>query len=268
MSLSERLYHTVGRHFVTLSCLQHAPQLKKPKLLIFSGFLVDVDDVWFYVTAGHILTDVSAALQSGASFDVWRLGDNSAGNRFMGMAIPYHFDIENWIVINDPEKGLDYAAVPLTDLYCLSLSAGGASPIGTNAWGTHLDETDGWALVGIPSESIEYDEQTLIKARVIVAPLKSAPPPHNAEEKAENQFYARFADDPTNFVEDIDGMSGGPIFSLRKHEGQWKYWVIGVQSAWYRESGLLVACPFSSFGAALADVVAEAKRIHVGLHGG
>ncbi len=262
MTLTERLYRTVGRHFVTLSCLQHSPVLAKSKLLIFSGFLVDVDDVWFYVTAGHILADIRRALASGSTFDVWRISDSTAGNRFNGMAIPYDFDPARWIVVSDPDRGLDYAAVAISDLYRSLLAAGGALPIGSDAWGTFVDESDGWALVGIPAESIDYDDETIIRAKVVVAPLKAASTPSGAGAKSENQFYASFADDPTAFVDDIDGMSGGPIFSLRKVDGTWKYAVIGVQSSWYKESSVLAACPFSSFGEALTDVVAEAKRIY------
>lgn len=269
MTLTESLYRSVRQHFVSLSCLQHAPGASKPKLLIFSGFLVDVDDVWFYVTAGHILADIRAALASGSTFDVWRLSDWTAAQRFNGMAIPYHFDPEHWIVISDQEKGLDYAAVPMSDLFRSLMTAGGASPIGPDAWGTHVDATDAWALVGIPSESIDYDDKTIIKARVVVAPLKGVEEPSHVGEKAENQFYATFADDPARFVKDIDGMSGGPIFSLRKStEGAWKYSVIGVQSGWYKERAILTVCPFSSFGAALTDVVAEAKRIYASLQTG
>ena len=267
-NLAERVYRAVGRHIVTLSCLQTAETLPKPKLLIFSGFLVDVEGMWFYVTAGHILSDIRKALAAGSTFDVWRLGDYTAGAKFKGVAIPYHFELDNWLAIHDEANGLDYAAVPISDLYRRLLAAGDATPIGKEAWGTYVDENDGWALVGIPSESIDYDDETLIKARVVVAPLVLAPIPVGAEAKSENQFYARFADDPTPFVKDIDGMSGAPIFSLRKEGEEWKYKVIGVQSGWYKSSKVLAACPFSSFGQALSDVVIEAKRLYAEMANG
>ena len=261
-SLSQRVYRTVGPHIVTLSCVQKHASIPKPKLLIFSGFLVDVDDVWFYVTAGHILHDVRAAQNAGATFDIWRLSDYTAGARYEGKAIPYDFQIDNWIQIYDESRGLDYAAVPISDLYRRQLEAGNAAPIDRQAWGTYIDKHDSWVLAGIPSESIEYDDVTMIKARVVIAPLCPATEPQGAEEKAENQFFAAFADDPSAFVEDIDGMSGAPIFSLRKDGDVWKYSVIGVQSGWYKQSKILAVCPFSSFGEALEDIVREAKKLY------
>ena len=53
--LSNRFLKTVGRHFVTLSCMQTPASASEEKVLLFSGFIVDIKGVWFYVTAGHIL---------------------------------------------------------------------------------------------------------------------------------------------------------------------------------------------------------------------
>jgi hypothetical protein len=116
--------------------VQRLPGQDEEKILVFSGFLVDVCGIWFYVTAGHILRAIRAALNAAGSFDVWRLDDQTAGNRFKGAAIPYDFDINRWAVIEDDEIGLDYAAVPLETTYCLQLKAGGAIPIDKIAWET------------------------------------------------------------------------------------------------------------------------------------
>lgn len=256
-SLTGRFFKTVGRHFVTLSCVQRVAGQTEEKILVFSGFLVEVGAVWFYVTAGHILRDIQAALRGGAQFDVWRLDDQTAGNRFKGAAIPYAFDIDKWLVIEDKEIGLDYATVPLETMYCLQLQAGGAVPIDKVAWGDHVTEHDQWALVGIPSETVAYDQKTIITGRIVVMPLEPAEEPAGAGRKAENQFYARLKD--LGNVKDIDGMSGGPVFALKKIAGEWKYKVIGVQSSWYPSTCTIAACPFSSLGAELEDLVESVK---------
>ena len=106
-SLNERFMRSVGRHFVTLSCVQTVPNTSGEKILVFSGFLADVGGVWFYVTAGHILRRIQSALSAGTKFDVWRLGDQTAGNRFNNTAIPFAFDIDRWGVIENDEIGLD-----------------------------------------------------------------------------------------------------------------------------------------------------------------
>ena len=254
--LGARVLKTVGRHFVTLSCVQLAPDTNAQKVFVFSGFLVEAHDVWFYITAGHIARDIRKSLDSGITFDRWRLDDQTAGNRFNGAAIPYDFRIERWLVIEDESIGLDYAAVVLDSLYRKALEVGGAVPLAKDSWGDHVTEHDHWAFVGIPSETVEYDKITAIAAKVVVIPLEKASEPSAAGPKAQNQFYARITD-PGN-VKDVNGMSGGPVFALNFFEGQLRYKVIGIQSGWYPNSKVIAACPFSSLGVALEEVVASA----------
>jgi hypothetical protein len=237
--------------------VQRQPGKAGERILVFSGFLIETGDVWFYVTAGHILRDVHTALAAGTTFDVWRLDDQTAGNQFKGIAVPYAFDLERWLVIEDEELGLDYAAVPLETMYCRQLQAGGAVPIAKVAWGDHVTEYDHWALVGVPKETVEYDQETIITGRIVVMPLEEAEEPESAGRKAENQFYARLKD--LGNVRDIDGMSGGPVFALKKVDGEWTYTVIGVQSGWYPNSRVIAACPISSFGLTLEEAAESAK---------
>lgn len=265
MDFNDRFMKTTGRHFVTLSCIQDLPakvgeKTPNEKLLLFSGFLVDVDDVWFYVTAGHILRRIRSALEGGLQFHTWRLSDRSAGNQFKNTAIPFLFEIDRWLVIEDEEVGLDYAATALHPMFRDLLAAGNVVAIEKVAWGDHVTDHDQWALVGVPSESVSYDGKTIITARIVVAPLAPVDkPPEAAGSRAENQFYGRLKDDSSSILKDVDGMSGGPIFSLKNVNGQWKYHVIGLQSSWYPSSRVIAACPFSSFGLALEDIVAEAR---------
>jgi hypothetical protein len=212
--------------------------------------------IWFYITAGHVLRDINKALDAGSNFDIWRLGDQSAGNRFNNSAIPFDFAPDRWLVIEDEETGVDYAAAALSTMYCQLLAAGGAGPIEEHAWGDYVTESDQWFLVGIPSETVNYDGQSIISAKVNLIPLIPESVLQMAGRKSENQFYARLHESAKNSVTNIAGMSGGPIFSLMKLDDEWRYSVIGVQSGWYKSNRVITACPFSSFGNAVAKVVA------------
>lgn len=260
---TSRVAKTVGRHFVTLSCVQYPPKNDQARIFVFSGFVVEIAGEWFYVTAGHILRKIRAALEAGGTFDIWRLGDQTAGNKFKDTAIPYSFELEHWAVLEDSKIGLDYAAVHLGGLYRRQLEVGGVTAIAKDAWSDHLTDHDYWVLLGIPSETVSYDGRTVITAKVVLSPLAPADTPTFADEKIQNQFYAKLVDGSEQFVKDVDGMSGGPIFTLTKVDGTWKYSVIGVQSAWYPTSRTLAVCPFSSFGLALEEVVREALFIHM-----
>jgi hypothetical protein len=260
-NFTERVAKSVGRHFVTLSCIHHPPPPENIRIHVFSGFVVAVKGEWFYMTAGHILRDIRSALAAGSKFDIWRFGDQTAGNQFHDTAVPYDFDIEKWFVLEDADLGLDYATVHIGGLFRQLLEAGGVSALDKNAWGDHLTEHDHWVLIGIPKETVAYDGKTIISARFVMAPLNQTTGPLPAEKKADNQFYAALADGSENFVNDVDGMSGGPVFMLRQIENLWKYKVIGVQGAWYPSKRLLAICPFSTFGEALEPIVEEALHL-------
>jgi len=253
---TNRVAKSVSKHFVTLSCVQR-PVGALESILVFSGFVIDVSGEWFYVTAGHIIRDICIALASGSSFDVWRLDDQTAGNRFGGKAVPYDFNADTWIVIRDESIGLDYASVHLGDFYRRQLEVGGITAIAKNAWGDYVNEYDHWVLMGVPSETAAYDGSTAINARMVMSPLTSVEEPTDAGDKAQNQFYAKPSEDSERFFKDADGLSGGPVFALKKQGEVWKYKVIGIQSAWYPANRTLAICPFSSFGLALEKLVAD-----------
>jgi len=260
--LTSRVVKTVGKHFVTLSCVQHPPADAQPKTLVFSGFLIDILGEWFYVTAGHILRDIGTAIDAGSRFDVWRLDDQTAGNHFSGKAVPYAFELKQWFVLQDDSQGFDYAIVHIAAFYRRQLEAGGATPIGRTIWSDHVVPADYWALMGIPSESVKYDGKSVIRARVVVAPLRPAQPPDLAKQKAKNQFYGSPLDGSEAVFEDADGFSGGPVFALKRVEGRWCYGIIGIQSAWFRSSRIMAICPFTSFALALKPLVTEALDEH------
>ena len=254
---TQRVAASLGQHFATLSCQQYLPNVEHPKTLVFSGFVIEILDEWFYITAGHVLEDVRAARRAGACFDAWRFADAMAGNAFNGAAVPYEFEDDQWLALDDRAVGIDYAACHIRDFYRRQLEAGGVLAIGKSAWSDHVTSSDHWALVGVPSESVAYDGKTVITARVILVPLVATTEPAAAGVKAENQFYARPAEDSGPYFKNPDGFSGAPVFSLTHTEERWLYNVIGVQSAWYESSGTLAVCPFTSFAQAIEESLTD-----------
>lgn len=252
---------SVGHHFVTLTCVQYPPGDSKSIIHLFSGFIVEVEKKWFYITAGHILRDIQKAIKAGSSFDIWRLGDQTAGNQFGTAAIPYSFETNHWVVVEDEESGLDYAAVELNDLYRSQLEAGGVIPLSKKSWDTHFSESEYWALFGVPSENVFYDGKTRITARVVMSPLIPAQEPPNVSRKVPYRFYAKLAVGSEKYMNDIDGMSGAPVFSIRKINDSWTYRIIGVQSSWYPPNKILAICPIANFGFELEKVVQKTSEV-------
>ena len=258
-NINERFLRTAGRHFVTMSCMQTLPKSSAEHVAFFSGFVIAVDEVWFYVTAGHVPRSIQSAMAAGTKFDIWRLGDQTARGPFKDTGIPFDYVADQWVVVEDDAVGLDYAALPLRDLYRQALELGGVLPIRKDAWGDHVTEYDQWVLVGVPAETVTHDGKSHITAKVVSVALKETEAPDGAGAKADNQFYGRLIEGSETVVKNVEGMSGGPIFATKKIGETIKYKVIGVQSAWYRPSRTIAACPFSSFGLSLENAVQIAK---------
>lgn len=258
IDLAPLIAKTCGKHFITLSCLQYPPNGAPKEIWVLSGFVVDVLGEWFFITAGHIISDIRTALAQGSVFDRWRLDDQTAGNAFNGKAVPYDFNANNWLILQDDTCGLDYAATHISGLFRLQLEAGGAKAIEGYAWGDHFETSDHWAVAGVPKESVSYDEKTTARARFVVCKLILTEAPLMAGSKSANQFYARLNDGSEEVVRNANGLSGSPVFALRQKDGVWTYKVIGVQSAWYPSSRTLAICPYLLFAAELESVVSDA----------
>jgi hypothetical protein len=90
---------------------------------------------------------------------------------------------------------------------------------------------------------------------------KISEPPVELAKKTE-RFYGRInlrAGGSAN-IDDIDGMSGGPIIGFKKNHpevGKDAYWLIGVQSGWHRATMTIAACPIQQFIQFLASESAK-----------
>lgn len=46
-------------------------------------------------------------------------------------------------------------------------------------------------------------------------------------------------DDIESHIQDIGGMSGGPVFGASKTDGEYRYWLVGLQSSWEPSSRVI-----------------------------
>lgn len=224
-----------------------------------SCFVVEVEGHWILITAGHVIEEMRAAIDAGALLHDFNLHDKLAGNDFP-FSVPYHFDVEDWAAID--LDGADYAAAPLSMLFTAALMSGGIRPIEENAWGQDpLEQYPYWLLVGIPAETLsESHGRQLLKLTVM--PLAPSEPPANAAlGQPGRKVFAKLITQPGldgAIVDDIAGMSGGPVFGLRPNDHRMLYWIIGVQSSWYPSSRVVCFCP------ALPFLIAIKRAIRVG----
>lgn len=256
------LRHNAGRHFVALTY-----RLRKDREVhntFASCFLVELAGDWFLLTAGHWLkheeTGLERLLAAGYRIDKIVLVDAFAGHT--GSPLPFSFDMADWLAIYDDAEGFDIAALPIHPFYRRGLESAGVSAIELHATGpAEFHEDSQPALVGVPAESFEKKgADTAMK--LVLVPL-TAYAGDSLPAKGDS-ILAQMPTDPADAahrVEDVVGMSGGPIFRIVTKAGKHKkYWLVGIQSGWYANSRVVRFCPIDAFVAALEEVLEETPR--------
>jgi hypothetical protein len=171
--------------------------------------------------------------------------------------VPFDFDPARCPAIDEADG--DYAIWFLDPLTVQQLKKGGVQPLDERAWADDPSaEYDVLLLVGLPAEGSEHVGGARFSVKPTLIPLEMCPPPSTSEPLGPDVRTARLMQgEGPQAVRDIGGMSGGPIFGLRNVGGAMRYFVAGVQSAWYRESRIVKFYGARRFLAAVRAVLRE-----------
>jgi hypothetical protein len=246
-----------ARHFVCMSYWA-VERGKAPKQCFASCFVIESESAWFLVTAGHVVRGIRDAVKAGIDHHTFSLNDQLArtdGQKGRAFNLPYYFEETDWIIIEEDPVGTDYAAAILRPFIAAGLAAGGVKPIEEKAWGHEAHETYApWLLLGVPAESHDVvNGVSTVKLTLLV--LKPTAAPYGAS--TEGRTFARIVSSPGDLakVDDIVGMSGGPIFGIRVVDQTIKYWVIGIQSSWFPTLRIVAFCEVSQFFLSIKKVL-------------
>lgn len=232
----------------------------KPKAYNFSAFVVELDGVWFCITAGHIFDELKVAKRGGAKISDWNIDDSTLAPSPEGYAYPIDLDMDKVLYFHDDVKGMDYAAFPLRDLTVKALSQQGIVPITEELWvGKDLHQYPLWVLVGTPEIPVATDGSPPMKAHVTIALKLRDDVPEGFQSTPFERWYADLDWDSVEQdgrPDNVDGMSGGPIFVLNSSSADYEYKVFGIQSA-RNNSGSIAFCALPPFLKALKDALQE-----------
>jgi len=229
-----------GHHFLLITFVATKPdgsQVRETR----SAFIVDVRGVWLLMTAGHVLRTLREEYpRIGVTTSRFELQDRFAGSSFSGHAgVPFHFDSTACMEL-DEEWG-DFGLIPLDALTVSQLKRGNVIAIKESAWGTRpLEEYTHLLLTGVPSETVTHEPGQMVLRHTLI-PLALCPPNEQPPAGQVGKIKARLLQDESELaqLDDIDGMSGGPIFGVRDVDGVARYFLVGVQSGWLRQSRIV-----------------------------
>lgn len=254
------------KHTVCLHWLDVAREGGDAQNCYVSAFLLSVRNEWFLVTAGHVLRAIDERLEAGRRIVRSNLMDGTAS----GFAFPPITFIlgrtEQWYVY-DEDQGIDYALVPLREFFVRQLMAAGVTAVDESSVGSLDVDAGEYYLLGFPQEAVRTTSNrvgdTIHVTTDLGTPLLpieriKAPPPHMA--RSWPRFYANVPRCGTSnrrakgVPDSIVGMSGGPIFALRRTSStSAQYWLIAVQSCWDPEARVLAANPILPLVRYLSD---------------
>jgi hypothetical protein len=235
---------------------------------VFTGFLLDHNDELLWLTAGHVIDNITAALNSpdfSLSVMQWLDGYDVPGAESVPVNVP-QLRMKSWTSI-----GLDFGAIALPLLEKHNILANKQLTVMNEIIWKNLKEAspEGYYVIGYPRIWNDFKETPAegnkvlrsIKADIACLPLQLVSPPSGSDKDAfwdnRNAFYGQIVrfPDMTNFrIDDIVGMSGGPILSIeRTPEAKFAYRLAGIQVGWKPESEIVRAEPIDAIASVLAD---------------
>jgi hypothetical protein len=245
--VSRQFLHQAARHFVYLTFRDGGTG----ELLYASCFVVEIDGHWFLITAGHVIEDIKTRIAQGGVLRDFYLQDKQAGHSYP-FGIPFPFDIDAWIIIDSANSdGCDYAGTLLSSLIVANLYSGGVKPLHEDFWADRpFQRFKHWLLLGVPLESHGKHDDGQHYLKLTLIPLTPSNAPRNADSVSNNREFAKLLHNPEKdqvYIDDVQGMSGGPIFGVNIDGATLSYRLIGVQSSWYRQSRIISFCAVQEF---------------------
>ena len=261
----EKLIQLFGQHFVALFLEIDRPPHKRGQFrnfFGFSGILISVDGVTFYMTAGHILRDILKGLQDQTiSILGAKLGDVFGASRITDYPIPFNLYPAEIFFIIDDKLGLDFGLIALTSYYLKLLAANNVTSLFRENWEKqHQVRYDAFIMMGLPKEHTGENlaptgslqvSPTLLVLEPIGKTVAGIP------KDTKGRFHARISSELP--FESIVGMSGGPIFGIN-FDDPMRYWIVAIQSSWLESAKEVFGCPIQNVGEMIQEELRKARQ--------
>ena len=226
----------------------------------FSGFVLSVRDTWHLVTAGHILKDLDKKTQNKeVKLTGCLLIDNFGLNVVSHTPIPFDYDNSSRYYIDDKADGLDFGLIALRPYYRRLLEVNGIVPVSEENWIYQPSiKFEHYIMLGLPTQFISRDirenEITTSISPTMIGVTKLEDPPQDLPQTTFRRLVAKI--NAPLLVNDIDGMSGGPILGFSKEKGGLMYWIVAIQSSWIPQKKIIFGCPVPVF-AGLVEIALQ-----------
>jgi hypothetical protein len=259
-------------HLVTLEVAYTVKHRNKPHedaRTYLSGFLLweklsGDEGATIWVTAGHCMQRIEKELLGKPEHYAnvrFRFVDTLHDAVVFDLPVPFDYvaeSIKGWLVHTNERGvglGLDYGVIFLRPHYSRPRAANWIRPVAGENWKGTPAAFDKYFMLGLPAKRVGPDVQGIWSATPSMVEITRLDErPDCFGEQTDDMFYG--VADPDSEVRNIEGMSGGPIVGLKRgDDGVARYWVIAVQSSWYRAGRVVCASPLSTVRGLLLQVM-------------
>jgi len=261
MEGDDAAFRFLFRHFLSLGFLvedfDEKGRSRGVRGFCTSGTLFKYGEGLSILTAGHVIGDIDRMVTEG-NFKIRAcyLLDNFGHEGVFSEPIAFDYDAAPKSYIYDKQAGLDFGLILLRDYYPRLIAKNGLKFIHEANWRLqHKVKFDFYLMLGLPScwTHVRIFEGANKEQKIEFLPTATCFRVDRRKRKPGGYpptQYRRFIGHipPKVKIDNIEGMSGGPIFGFRKNGDGLAYWMVAVQSVWIEKKRITFACPLPTIG--------------------
>ncbi len=266
----QKFLNAFNRHFVSLCWVDceidsNGDAIKNPRIFCTSGFVIEYQCEWLWITAGHLLNQLENQLPKDNRRMVqsqfiagWNPDEATVSH------IPFDYGTCLKYYVDDDDEGTDLGIVFISEELKRAMSKAGVVPV------HNLDlpekEYDSYWVHGLPKkeqrDDIQQSEEGIDCAASVtpvvfrVSPLESSTGGF-LKTKRQRLYASVPAEVP---LETLDGVSGGPIYAIKQEADRVDYHLAAVQNMERKSSKTIAACPSVLLHEILAKGFADLQR--------
>lgn len=260
------LFHKwISRHLVSLVIKywhvdEKGKQSDGPFVTASSGTILSIANMWFYVTAGHVIRDLNkltthSKVKLENTFFIDSLGFDARHTN--NIPFNYNESYRSWTF----ENGMDFGLIVLGPNERRLMQANGIVPVPVTDWLLHdIDKCNAFALLGIPHQYVKLEKREtegLMTGTVLMSLKRMKRLPRGAEKTPIKRFVAKIM--KIGNLQSIEGMSGGPIFGFEQRGDQYYGHIIAIQSKCL-DNKYVFGCPTALIAKELKDDAMDVVR--------
>ncbi|NLX97809.1 MAG: hypothetical protein GXY83_16725 [Rhodopirellula sp.] len=239
--------------------------VKDPRIFCTSGFVIEYQGEWLWITAGHLLNDLDNKLPViNRRMVKSQLVAGWNSNEETVQRIPFEYGTCVKYFVDDDDEGTDLGIIYIAAEMKQALRKVGVVPL------RKLDlpeqEYEQYMVHGLPKKEQRDDIQeseggidcaaSVMPVAFRVFPFTSGTAGFPATKR--RLFYASVPAEVT--LETLDGVSGGPIYALKQETDRIDFYLAAVQNREKKSSKTIAACPSALFHEILAKGLADIKK--------